>query len=60
MYELVLIQRGKEEVIFRSDDMLEVLLKKESHVRSLTSAVLEVRKITETAPQEDVSEPVPA
>jgi hypothetical protein len=45
-YQLVLIQNGgkKEEVLFSSPKLLDVELKREQHVRSITTGYVEIRK----------------
>lgn len=45
-YQLVLIQsaKGKEEVLFSSSKLLDVELKREQHIRSITSGYVEIRK----------------
>ena len=45
-YQLVFIGSGKkkEEVLFTSPNMLEVELKREQHIRSITPGYVEIRK----------------
>jgi hypothetical protein len=46
-YQLVLYQNGKskEEVLFSSPKLLDVELKREQHVRSITTGYVEIRKV---------------
>ncbi|GAB6127399.1 hypothetical protein [Humidesulfovibrio idahonensis] len=46
-YQLVLSQnsKGKEEVLFSSPKLLDVQLKREQHVRSITTGFVEIRKV---------------
>ena len=46
-YQLVLIVPGKnkEEVLFSSPKLLDVELKREQHVRSITTGYVEIRKV---------------
>ncbi|MDR3640442.1 MAG: hypothetical protein P4L39_03885 [Humidesulfovibrio sp.] len=46
-YQLVLTQNGanKEEVLFSSPKLLDVQLKREQHVRSITTGYVEIRKV---------------
>ena len=46
-YQLVLIQgeKGKEEVLFSSPKLLDVELKREQHIRSITTGRVEIRKV---------------
>lgn len=46
-YQLVLINGGKhkEEVLFSSPKLLDVELKREQHVRSITTGYVEIRKV---------------
>ncbi|MHC1700477.1 MAG: hypothetical protein AB9900_05780 [Humidesulfovibrio sp.] len=45
-YQLVFIGPGKkkEEVLFTSPKLLDVELKREQHIRSITSGTVEIRK----------------
>ncbi len=45
-YQLVLINGGKdkEEVLFSSPKLLDVELKREQHIRSVTTGYVEIRK----------------
>jgi hypothetical protein len=45
-YQLVLIVPGKkkEEVLFTSPKLLDVELRREQHIRSITSGFVEIRK----------------
>lgn len=45
-YQLVLIQGNnvKEEVLFSSPKLLDVELKREQHIRSITTGYVEIRK----------------
>ena len=45
MYELVVVDKGKETVIFATDNELEAELRRQQHIRSLASGVAEVRKV---------------
>jgi hypothetical protein len=46
-YQLVLIHQGsgKEEVLFSSPKLLDVELKREQHIRSITPGHVEIRKV---------------
>jgi hypothetical protein len=46
-YQLVLTQntKDKEEVLFSSPKLLDVQLKREQHVRSITTGFVEIRKV---------------
>lgn len=46
-YQLVLIDTGakKEEVLFSSPKLLDVELKREQHIRSITTGYVEIRKV---------------
>lgn len=46
-YQLVLIQGNniKEEVLFSSPNLLDVELKREQHIRSITTGYVEIRKV---------------
>ncbi|SNS09468.1 hypothetical protein SAMN04488503_2700 [Humidesulfovibrio mexicanus] len=43
-YQLVLIDGKKEEVLFSSSILLDVELKREQHIRSITTGHVEIRK----------------
>lgn len=43
-YQLVLINGKKEEVLFSSPKLLDVELKREQHIRSITTGYVEIRK----------------
>lgn len=45
-YQLVYIRPGKqkEDILFTSPKLLEVELKREQHIRSITSGYVEIRK----------------
>jgi hypothetical protein len=45
MYEVVLINRQGEEVLLRTDDRRQAVLKKEMHARSLALAYVELREV---------------
>jgi hypothetical protein len=44
-YQLVLINGKKEEVLFSSPKLLDVELKREQHIRSITTGHVEIRKV---------------
>jgi hypothetical protein len=44
-YQLVLINGKKEEVLFSSPVLLDVELKREQHIRSITTGHVEIRKV---------------
>lgn len=44
MYELVIITESGEQVVFTSEDILEVELRKERHIRSMSEGVAEIRE----------------
>jgi|GEM_PF-936135 len=46
-YQLVLITGGKvkEEVLFSSPNLLEVELRREQHIRSITQGYVEIRRV---------------
>jgi hypothetical protein len=46
-YQLVLITGGKtkEEVLFSSPKLLDVELRREQHIRSITQGYVEIRKV---------------
>jgi len=46
-YQLVLVHPGKQkdEVLFSSPNLLDVQLKREQHVRSITTGFVEIRKV---------------
>jgi hypothetical protein len=46
-YQLVLVSGGqaKEEVLFSSPKLLEVELRREQHIRSITQGYVEIRKV---------------
>jgi len=46
-YQLVYTQSGskKEEVLFSSPKLLDVELKREQHIRSITTGYVEIRKV---------------
>ncbi len=47
MYQLVLVyDNGREESIFISDDIREVELRKQNHIRSITEGIAEIRDYT--------------
>jgi hypothetical protein len=45
MYEVVLINRQGEEVLLRTNDHRQAVLKKEMHARSLARAYVELREV---------------
>lgn len=44
-YQLVFINGKKEEVLFSSPVLLDVELKREQHIRSITTGQVEIRKV---------------
>jgi hypothetical protein len=44
-YQLILINGKKEEVLFSSPKLLDVELKREQHIRSITTGYVEIRKV---------------
>ena len=44
-YQLVLVNGKKEEVLFSSSILLDVELKREQHIRSITTGYVEIRKV---------------
>ncbi|MCM0754648.1 hypothetical protein M7784_05250 [Desulfovibrio aminophilus] len=44
MYELVIVNGGKEEVIFVTEDPREAELKRQQHIRSMGQGYAEVRE----------------